>query len=75
MASTFPIENRAELAEAEFRDLADRVGSHTSIRQGLDWVLARTPPGRPDDSIALDEFSHDVLFELRPDLWLVYSCT
>jgi hypothetical protein len=75
VARSFPIENRAALPAAEYRDLVDTVSRHTSIKHGLDWVLDRSPPGRPIDVVAQDEFSHDVLFELSPDLWLAYSCT
>lgn len=70
-----PVENRSKLDSSTFQELARLLMRQTSIKHGLDWILSLSPPGRPVDVVAQDEFSHDVLFELPPDLWLVYSCT
>jgi hypothetical protein len=75
VATPFPIENRSAIPDADFHLRFDSLRRHSSIKHGIDWVFGQTPPGRPIDVVAQDEFSHDVLFELSSDVWLAYSCT
>ncbi len=75
MSDTFPIENRANLDNAAFSEIALIVSRHTSIKLALDWLLAMSPPIVPFDAIAQDEFSHDIPFPYPAGHWLVYECT
>lgn len=74
-AAPFPVENRAGLSPEAFAGLAAVVARHTSVKHALDWLLGMTPRVLPDDALAQDEFSHDVLFPYPAGYWLVYDCT
>jgi hypothetical protein len=75
VSGPFPIENRANLPPAEFAGLAVTVAGHTSVKHALDWLLGMSPRVVPDDAVAQDEFSHDILFPYPAGFWLVYDCT
>jgi hypothetical protein len=70
-----PVENRAQLPDADFARLAQAVASHHSIKHALDWLLAQHPQLAPADLVTQDEFSHDILVPLAQDRWLVYDST
>jgi hypothetical protein len=69
----FPILNFGAMTTSEFYSLAAIALTHRSIKHALDWLL---PQGfAPLDSIAQDEYSHDVLFPYHNGFWLSYECT
>lgn len=75
MEPDFPIENRAQLPQQAFARLAGQVTKHSSIKRAIDWLAAHRPPLAPDDIVAQDEYSHDILVAYPGDLFLVYDCT
>ena len=75
MPSPVPVENRAELPEADFAALARVVSAHRSMKHVLDWALGRRPPLALADMVTQDEFSHDFLVEYPGGLWLAYDST
>ena len=72
---TFPIENRAGLSADAFALLEATLRGHRSMKHAFDCWLAQTPPLVADDMITQDEFSHDFVFRLGADRYLVYDAT
>ena len=75
MGFQVPIENRAQLPEAEFARLAEAVAGHRSMKHAPDWLLGHAPPLELTDMVTQDEFSHDILVPFPPGRWLVYDST
>lgn len=71
----FPIENRANLADTQFTELATKLISHRSIKHALDWLIAHKPSLSFSDIVAQDEFSQDVIAPYPNQLYLVYDVT
>lgn len=69
------LENRANLSSDNFEALSQAVSDHSSIKHAVDWSASRKPPLAFLDSIAQDEFSHDILIEYSSGLYLVYDVT
>ena len=57
--------------EALLRDL-ERMPSLASV---VPWVLGRTSPGEFVAVVVQDEFTHDVVVRLSPDLFVVFDTT
>jgi hypothetical protein len=75
MEAAVPIENRANLGEADFGRIAEAVAGHRSIRHAIAWFARQVPPLVPADMVTQDEFSHDILVAYPGGLWLVYDST
>jgi hypothetical protein len=75
LETTFPIENRANLAPEAFGRIAEAVALHRSIKQAIDWFVVQNPPLVPTGMVTQDEFSHDILVAYPGGLWLVYDST
>jgi hypothetical protein len=75
LESTFPVENRGNLASEDFAPIAEAVASHRSIKHAVDWLRAHNPPLSPSGMVTQDEFSHDILVAYPGGLWLVYDTT
>ena len=73
MSEGIPVENRARLAAAEFDALRVVLAAQTSMERALAWFSARTPPLAPDDLIAQDEFSYDLLVPFGEKVYLSYD--
>jgi hypothetical protein len=71
----FPIENRAQLSAEDFAALATVLRGHHSMKHVLDWAAQQSPSMLPGDMITQDEYSHDFLFRLAEDRYLVYDST
>ncbi|MDH3498303.1 MAG: hypothetical protein OER21_16220 [Gemmatimonadota bacterium] len=46
-----------------------------SLAALLEWLGARTPPGRLDQIVTQDEFTHDVVVADTDGRWLVFDVT
>ena len=73
MEDRIPVENRAGLSETRFAPLRHDLESQTSMERALKWFFTRLPPTAPDDLVAQDEFSYDLLVPLDPGLYLSYD--
>ena len=51
------------------------VDGQTSLERVLEWCRTRTPPGRVEEIVTQDEFTHDVLVPLDRSLYLAYDVT
>jgi hypothetical protein len=55
--------------------LLDEVSRLSSLGTVLRWAFDRRPPGEFIDSVAQDEYTHDVVVRLGPGLFLVFDTT
>lgn len=74
-ANLITVENRAGLSDTEFEALARHISTHGSLRVVLRWLAGLNPPRVPEDAIAQDEFSHDVIAAIDGGLYLAYDST
>ena len=49
--------------------------TQTTLRDFMAWGRSLTPPRSPTEIVTQDEYTHDVVFELRSDCFLVYDTT
>jgi len=68
-----PVENHADLRAAAFVPMRDVVQAHRTMERALAWFFAQMPPLAPEDLIAQDEFSYDLIVPYRDGLYLSYS--
>ena len=65
----------AGLATAEREGLLATLGHVTSLGEVLGWGRGLQPPRGPAEILTQDEYTHDVVFELAADRWLVFDTT
>ena len=70
-----PLSNRAGLTRARADELARAVGGHATLHHVLEWGFAQKPVRRVEEIVTQDEYTHDVVFALRPDRYLVFDAT
>ena len=75
MSDAIPVANRAGLTPAAFEPLRLVLSQQSSMRKALDWFFAQSPPLVPEDLVAQDEFSHDLLVPYPGGLTLSYDTT
>ena len=73
MTETTHVENRAGLCEADFGPWRSALAPQTSMERALTWFAAHTPALTPEDLVAQDEFSYDLLVPLPEQLHLSYD--
>jgi hypothetical protein len=57
------------------KQLRDETAGFATLEQAFRWAVSRTPRVLPDDVIVQDEYSHDVLFRVGDDCYLVFDTT
>ncbi len=72
---TLPLHDHAGLAPPERVALLATLGSFTSLSEVLGWGRSLVPPRGPAEILTQDEYTHDVVFELAADRWLVFDTT
>jgi hypothetical protein len=70
---SIPVENRANLPPDAFEPMRRDLQAHGTMERALAWFFAQSPPLAPDDLIAQDEFSYDLLVPYRAGLFLSYA--
>ena len=75
MDTPIPIENRARLSHEEFARLVAILTRQRSIMHAVDWWTTFDPPLARPEMVTQDEFSHDLIADLRDGLWIVYDST
>jgi hypothetical protein len=73
MADAFLVENRAGLPAAVFDPLRQVVQAQHTMERALAWFFALVPPLVPEDLVAQDEFSYDLLVPYPGGLYLSYD--
>ncbi|MBI1765400.1 MAG: hypothetical protein HYR56_28625 [Acidobacteria bacterium] len=69
------IANHANLSIAALAALGAALPAHSTLMELVAWGKQQTPPVRLQETIALDEYTHEVVVPWRAPLWLVYSST
>ena len=67
------VEDRANLPAPAFDAIRSAIGEHSTMERALAWFFAQAPTLAPDDLIAQDEFSYDLLVPYRDRLYLSYD--
>lgn len=68
-----PIEDRAGLSAEALHTLRTAVQHQNTLQSAVRWAFAEGY--RLVDVVDQDEFTRDVIFEMRPGLYLVYDAT
>ena len=68
-----PIINHAHLSDEALSALEAAVPAHATLMEVVAWGRQLHPPVFLQETIALDEYTHEVLLRWRDDLWMVYS--
>jgi hypothetical protein len=68
-----PIENRANLSAEVFESIRGVLQAHRTMERALAWFFTHSPPLAPEDLVAQDEFSYDLLVPFRDSLYLSYD--
>jgi hypothetical protein len=56
-------------------DVLSEVGSFRTLEQALQWAFSRKPPAQLLNVVTQDEFTHDVVVQVLPDVFLVFDTT
>ena len=67
------ITNHANLSAEALAALETVVPAHASLMEVVAWGRQLHPPVFLQETIALDEYTHEELLRWRDGLWLVYS--
>lgn len=73
MADTIPVANLAGLPATCFDPLTRELAGQTLMRLALIWFAAHLPPLAPEDLVAQDEFSYDLLVPHPGGVYLSYD--
>lgn len=67
--------NHANLSDDALRALREALPTAGTLMELVAWGRQQTPPVVLRQTVALDEYTHEVLVPWREPLWLVYSST
>jgi hypothetical protein len=70
---TVPVQNRARLTTERFCPIQNVVQEHRTMERALAWFFAQVPALVPEDLVAQDEFSYDLLVPYHDGLYLSYD--
>ena len=56
-------------------EIIGQVESFRSLEEVMKWAFARTPPAELFTVIAQDEYTHDVVIRVSPDMFLSFDTT
>lgn len=73
MADTIAVENQAHLPPAVFDALRQVVQTQHTMERALAWFFSQMPLLAPEDIVAQDEFSYDLLVPYLNGLYLSYD--
>ncbi len=69
------IANHTSLPEGAFAELTGALPVFCTLMELVAWGSKQAPPVMLKETVALDEYSHEVIVPWRENLWLVYSST
>lgn len=55
--------------------ILNEVEQFRTLEQAMEWAFAREPRGELIDVVAQDEYTHDVVIRITPDMFLVFDTT
>jgi hypothetical protein len=56
-------------------DVLSEVGSVRTLEQAMLWAFGRKPPAELLNVVTRDEFTHDVVICVSPEVFLVFDTT
>ncbi len=56
-------------------DILSEVGSFRTLEQVMLWAFGQKPPAELLNVVTQDEFTHDVVIRVSPDVFLVFDTT
>ena len=56
-------------------DILSEVESFRSLEQVMLWAFARQPPAELFNVVTQDEFTHDIVIRVSPDVFLSFDTT
>lgn len=56
-------------------DILSEVASFRTLEKVMVWAFARKPPAQLLNVVTQDEFTHDVVIRVSPDVFLVFDTT
>jgi len=72
---TVKVENRASLPDDTLAAIESRLPESGTLMEFIGWGLDQDPPVMPVETVALDEYSHDVIFRGHDGFILVIGST
>jgi hypothetical protein len=69
------IANHTSLPDGLFAELSSALPAFGTLMELVAWGNKQAPPVVLKESVARDEYSHEVIVPWRENLWLVYSST
>jgi hypothetical protein len=56
-------------------DILNGLESLRTLERGMHWAASLKPPARLLKVVTQDEFTHDVVFQVLPDLFVLFDTT
>lgn len=56
-------------------DILSEVESLRTLEQAIDWAFSRKPSAHLLNVVTQDEFTHDVVIQVSPEVFLVFDTT
>jgi hypothetical protein len=56
-------------------DILNEVESLRSLEQAMLWAFARKPPAELFTVVTQDEFTHDIVIRVSPEVFLLFDTT
>ena len=69
------IANHTSLPDGLLAELTSALPVFGTLMELVAWGSRQEPPVMLKETVALDEYSHEVIVPWRENLWLVYSST
>ena len=69
------IANHTSLPDGSFAELTSALPVFGTLMELVAWGSKQAPPVILKETVALDEYSHEVIVPWRENLWLVYGST
>jgi len=69
------VANRTNLSVEALDSLAAQVPDFGTLMEYVGWGRSLEPPVLPVEAVAMDEYTHDVIFPLRNGLMIVFGST
>ncbi|HKA21317.1 MAG TPA: hypothetical protein VKN18_23775 [Blastocatellia bacterium] len=54
-------------------EILSELESLRTLEQAMHWAASRKPPARLLNVVTQDEFTHDVVFQASPEVFLVFD--
>ena len=70
-----PVSTQGAVDPERVARLAAELRTQRTLGGVLAWGRAQAPPRTVGEVVTQDEFTHDVLVELEPPLWLAFDVT